>query len=81
MCSPGWGSRCPTSKSPRCRCKCGGMCHGRRPDLSTAQFKELMRRGEDFLREDERKAHGPQLEAVKARQPRRPSPKQGELFS
>jgi YD repeat-containing protein len=28
QCSRGWGARCPASKGPRCKCKCGGHNHG-----------------------------------------------------
>lgn len=34
-CSKGWGARCPASKGPRCKCRCGGYNHGNpkaRPD-------------------------------------------------
>jgi hypothetical protein len=32
-CSRGWGNRCPASKSPKCRCACGGQNHGRAGDV------------------------------------------------
>ena len=28
-CSKGWGTRCPSSKGPKCTCKCGGANHGK----------------------------------------------------
>lgn len=59
VCSKGWGARCPASKGPRCKCRCGGHNHGNpkaRPDhdagddtLPLTPSKELYYRPGDVI--------------------------------
>lgn len=52
VCSKGWGARCPASKGPRCKCRCGGHNHGNpkaRPKQEGDESSERMERTPDSV--------------------------------